>query len=193
MVESLQKKLGRVRPPRVHVTYEVETGGAIELKELPFVVGILADLAGKPLVPLLSFKNRKFAEIDRDNFSDIMASLAPRVAFMVPNHISKDTPDFGVDLTFKSMDDFNPLSVVKNLPKLAKMFESRSKLNDLLAKLEGNEDLERMLMDLMANKTLRDTVKAQLQGGSAAAATPAAPGPNAGQPTPPDKPAPTTP
>lgn len=183
MVESLQKKLGRVRPPRVHLTYDVETGGAIELKELPFVVGILADLAGKPAVPLLSFKNRKFAEIDCDNFGDIMASLAPRVAFMVPNHISQDTPDFGVDLTFKAMDDFNPVAVVRAIPKLAALYDARSKLNDLLAKLEGNDDLERLLMDMMGNSTLRDTIKTQLKSLLAAETASASDSPVATKPS----------
>ena len=117
MAESTQKKLSRIRPPRVHITYDVETGGAIEMKELPLVVGILADLAGKPENPLPRLKDRKFVEIDRDNFNAVMASIAPRLAFNVDNKLKEgeDAGKVGVDLTFRSIDDLRPESIVQQL------------------------------------------------------------------------------
>src|SRR5580658_7794310 len=109
--ESLQKKLSRVRPPRVHITYDVETGGAIEKREIPFVVGVLADLSGMPEKPLPAIKDRKFVQIDRDNFNEVLGKINPRLAFKVPNKLSEDDTKLGVELKFKDMDDFHPAKV----------------------------------------------------------------------------------
>src|ERR1700677_3578659 len=118
--ESLQKKIGRVRPPRVQISYEVETGGAIEKKELPFVVGVMADLSGQPdpSKPLAAVKNRGFVEIDRDNFDKVLAKMAPRLAFKVDNKLSDDDTKIGVEIKFSSMEDFEPQNVVEQVEPL---------------------------------------------------------------------------
>jgi type VI secretion system protein ImpB len=151
MAESTQHKLDRIRPPRVQITYDVEIGGAIQKKELPFVVGILADLSGKPENPLPPLKERKFVEIDRDNFNDVLASIQPRVVASVDNHLTKDGGKTNVELKFKSMDDFTPAQLVLQVDALKKLFESRQKLNDLLAKLDGNDALDGMLQQAGGN------------------------------------------
>lgn len=147
MPESTQHKLDRIRPPRVQITYDLETGGAIQKKELPLVVGILADLSGKPVDARPPLKNRKFVEIDRDNFNDVLDSVAPRVAFQVDNKLSKDGGKTSVELTFHHIDDFSPVSIVKQVEALRKLYESRGRLNDLLAKLDGNDELDHLLRD----------------------------------------------
>ncbi|HEX8407972.1 MAG TPA: type VI secretion system contractile sheath small subunit, partial [Thermoanaerobaculia bacterium] len=151
MSESTQKKLTRIRPPRVQISYDVETGGAIEKKELPLVVGILADLAGKPEGPVTPIKHRKFVEIDRDNFNDVMASIAPRLAFQVDNKLQNDDTKMNVELKFRKLDDLRPEQVVQQVDTLRKLFEARQRLNDLLAKLDGNDDLDALLQDVAAN------------------------------------------
>ncbi|MDR0630525.1 MAG: type VI secretion system contractile sheath small subunit [Holosporales bacterium] len=118
MPESRQHTLDRVRKPRVHITYDVEIGNAIEKKELPFVVGVMADLSGNPEVPLPIIKNRKFVEIDRDNFADIMAVINPRLIIRVANKLSDETPEMSVELRFERMEDFEPQNLAKNIPSL---------------------------------------------------------------------------
>ncbi len=147
MPESTQHKLDRVRPPRVQITYDVEIGGAIQKKDLPLVVGILADLSGKPENPLPPLKERKFVEIDRDNFNDVMASIAPRVVVSAENKLVKDGDRLNVALTFRHIDDFNPLNVVKQVEALRKLYEARQHLSDLLAKLDGNDYLDSLLKE----------------------------------------------
>lgn len=160
MAESIQHKLDRVRPPRVQITYDVETGGAIQKKELPFVVGILADLSGKQENPLPPLKERKFVEIDRDNFNDVLASIQPRVVTSVDNHLSKDGGQTSVELLFRNMDDFTPSKLVLQVEGLRKLFESRQKLNDLLAKLDGNDTLDGMLQQVGGNQDALKQLKA---------------------------------
>ena len=149
--ESLQHKLDRVRPPRVQITYDVEVGGAIELKELPFVVGVLGDFTGKPEEPLPALKNRKFVEIDPDNFNQVLAGMKPRVAFSVDNKLQNDGSKIGVDLTFSNIEDFEPDNIVQQVEPLRKLVEARQKLADLRSKMDGNEKLENMLNDVIAN------------------------------------------
>lgn len=149
--ESLQHKLDRVRPPRVQITYDVEVGGAIELKELPFVVGVMGDFVGKPEEPLPALKNRKFVEIDPDNFNQVMAGMKPRVAFSVENKLQDDGSKLGVDLTFNSIEDFEPDNVVQQVEPLRKLVEARQKLSDLRSKMDGNEKLENLLNDVISN------------------------------------------
>lgn len=165
MAESIQHKLGRVRPPRVQITYDVETLGAIEMKELPFVVGILADLSGKPEEPLPLLKERKFVEIDRDNFNDIMTSIEPRLAMRVNNTIAGDDSQLNVELKFNHMDDFEPVAIVKQVPALRKLYEARQKLNDLLTKLDGNDDLDRLLSEVVENTDGLNEMKAARPAG----------------------------
>jgi type VI secretion system protein ImpB len=164
MSESTQKKLSRVRPPRVQITYDVETGGAIEKKELPLVVGIMSDLAGKQENPQLPIKTRKFVEIDRDNFNDVLASIGPRLAFQVTNTLKDDDSKLNVELRFKKIDDFRPESVVQQVEPLRKLFEARQRLNDLLGKLDGNDDLDALLQDVAANTESQQKIKGEVGG-----------------------------
>lgn len=149
--ESLQHKLERVRPPRVNITYDVEVGGAIEMKELPFVVGVMGDFVGKPEEPLPALKNRKFVEVDPDNFNQVMAGMKPRLAFSMDNKLQNDGSKLGVELKFSNIEDFEPDQVVQQVEPLRKLVEARQKLSDLRSKMDGNEKLENMLEDIMKN------------------------------------------
>ena len=160
MAESTQHTLDRIRPPRVQITYDVEIGGAFEKKEIPFVVGVMADLSGMPEAPLPKLKDRKFVEIDRDNFSDVMASISPHLVFRVPNKVANDGSAMGVELRFKTIDDFGPLSLIDQVPALKKMFEVRSKLNDLVSKLDGNDALDEKLQELLKQPDALKQLKA---------------------------------
>ena len=153
MSESTQHKLDRVRPPRVQITYDVEIGDAIEMKELPFVVGVLADFAGKPSEdkPLPRVKDRKFVEIDRDNFNDVMSSIGPRLAFQVDNKLADDDSKLNIELNFTQLDDFEPQNLLQQIEPLKKLFDARTRLNDLIAKLDGNDDLDALLQEVSAN------------------------------------------
>lgn len=149
--DSIQKRLQKIRPPRVQLTYDVEKGDAIEQKELPFVVGVLGDFSGNPEQMLPKVKDRKFVNVDLDNFDEVMEGVAPRAVYRVPNKISDDGGEFAVELKFKSIDDFRPEAVVDQIEPLRKLLESRSKLADLRNKLAGNEKLEDLLTDVLNN------------------------------------------
>lgn len=151
MPESIQQKLSRVRPPRVHITYEVETGGAIVMKELPFVMGILADLSGKPDEPLPKLKDRKFVEIDRDNFNEVLKGAKPRAAFRVDNKLTDDDSKLGVELRFQNLDDFHPEKVANQVEPLRKLLDARKRLSDLLAKMDGNDKLVEALQEVIGS------------------------------------------
>lgn len=161
MAESTQKKLSRIRPPRVQITYDVETGDAIEKKELPMVVGIMADLAGQPKEPLPWLKDRKFVDIDRDNFNQVMDSIKPRASFRVDNTLEEGDGTMSVDLSFQSIDDFLPAAIVEQVPALKELYDARTRLNDLLAKLDGNDDLEALLHDVASNTEKRDQLRSE--------------------------------
>ncbi len=149
--ESLQHKIDRVRPPRVQITYDVEVGGAIELKELPFVVGVMGDFVGKPEEPLPALKNRKFVEIDPDNFNQVLAGMAPRLAYTIENKLQDDGSKMGIELKFNNIEDFEPDNIVRQVEPLRKLVEARQKLADLRSKMDGNEKLESMLEDIISN------------------------------------------
>jgi type VI secretion system protein ImpB len=149
--ESLQTKLGRVRPPRVHITYDVEVGDAIQLKELPFVVGVLADLSGKPDEPLPQVKDRKFVDIDRDNFDAVLKGMKPRIAYRVDNKLADDDTKLGVEIRFSSIEDFEPEQVVNQVEPLRKLAEARKKLSDLMAKMDGNDRLVELMDEVIKN------------------------------------------
>lgn len=172
MPESTQHKLDRVRPPRVQITYDVEIGGAIQKKELPLVVGIMADLSGKPEVPLPKLKDRKFVDIDRDNFNDILKATAPRLALRVDNKLANDGTKLNVELKFNHLDDFGPIQVVKQVKPLAKLLEARGRLNDLLAKLDGNDELEAKLAEIVSNTDGLKKIKSEAEAAEAAAGGP---------------------
>jgi type VI secretion system protein ImpB len=161
--ESVQKKLQRIRPPRVQLTYDVEIGDAIEQKEIPFVVGVMGDFSGNSENPQPKLKDRKFVNVDLDNFDDVMEGLAPRATYRVKNTLSEKGGEFAVDLTFKSMEDFRPESIVQQVEPLRKLLEARSKLSDLRNKLSGNDKLEDVLNDVLSNtenlKRLGDETK----------------------------------
>jgi type VI secretion system protein ImpB len=167
MAESTQHKLDRVRPPRVQITYDVEIGDAIEKKELPLVVGILADLSGKPETPLAKLNERRFVEIDRDNFNEVLASTAPRLAVQVENRIIDDGSKLNVELKFSHFDDFDPVNLVKQVTPLRRLFEARQRLRDLLTKLDGNDDLDKLLQEVVANTEGLQEIKAARPEGSA--------------------------
>jgi type VI secretion system protein ImpB len=148
--ESVQKRLQKVRAPRIQLTYDVEKGDAIEQKELPFVVGVLGDFSGSPEVPLPRPRDRKFVSVDPDNFDEVLEAMAPRATFRVPNSLTGEG-EFGVELNFKSMEDFGPEAVVQQVAPLRKLYEARAKLADLRNKLAGNEMLEDLLNDVLKN------------------------------------------
>ncbi len=158
--ESTQQKLSRVRPPRVQITYDVETGGAIEMKELPFVIGVMADLSGKPETPLGPLKDpkRKFVEIDRDNFNDVMKGITPRLAYQVENKLSPDGGKIGAELKFGHLDDFSPEAVANQVPALKKLVEIRQQLTALLAKTDGNDSLADKLQEILSSTELQQKI-----------------------------------
>jgi type VI secretion system protein ImpB len=151
MAESLQHKLDRVRRPRVQITYDVETNGAMEKKELPFVVGVMADLSGQPKDPLRPLKERKFVPVDRDNFNEVLARATPRLAMKVQNRLTDEDSKLAVELNFKSMDDFEPARVAEQVGPLKELMEMRQRLTQLLSKMEGNDKLEQLLGEVMGN------------------------------------------
>lgn len=152
MADSYQDTLKRVRAPRVRIDYKVETEGAEPLLELPFVVGVLADLSGMPAEANRPVKQRKFVPIDRDNFGDVMNRAAPRVAFRVANKVDDKSEDLlNVELKFNKLEDFEPARVAEQVPVLNEMLQMRKKLTELLGKMEGNDALEKLLGEVLGN------------------------------------------
>lgn len=151
--DSVQNRLERVRPPRVQLSYDVEIGDAIESKELPFVMGVMGDFTGQqdPNNPLPKLKDRKFVNVDLDNFDDVMKGMAPKASYRVANALSEGGGEFAVNLEFKSLDDFSPEAVVQQVEPLRKLLEARTKLSDLRNKLAGNDKLEDVLGDVLNN------------------------------------------
>jgi type VI secretion system protein ImpB len=164
MAESVQKRLERVRPPRVHVTYDVETGGAIEIKELPFVMGVLGDFSGQPVDPLPRLKERRFIEVSLDNFDSVVESMKPHVAFSVDNKLSDDenAGQLKVDLNFKSMDDFAPERVAQQVKPLRELLELRTRLSDLKGALQTNDKLDEVLLDAVSNTEKLNKLRSEL-------------------------------
>ncbi|HEU0006398.1 MAG TPA: type VI secretion system contractile sheath small subunit [Terriglobia bacterium] len=160
--ESTQQKLSRVRPPRVHITYDVEVGGAIETKEIPFVVGVMGDYSGMPAEPLARVRDRKFIEIDRDNFDSVLSGMKPRLAMRVDNKLTDDGGKLGVELKFNSMADFEPDQVVQQVEPLRRLVQGRQRLSDLLSKMDGNDKLESLLTDILQNTSAQQQLGAQL-------------------------------
>lgn len=150
-MESIHHKLERVRKPRVHIKYEVETEGAVVVKELPFVIGVLGDFSGDPTEPLKPLKDRKFVQIDRDNFNDIMQRMTPGLNFRVENTIKGDGSEMAISLKFNSLEDFEPARIVAQVPVLNNLLETRNKLRDLLTKADRSEELENLLERVLQN------------------------------------------
>lgn len=164
MAESTQKKLERIRPPRIQISYEVETGGAIEMKELPFLMGVLGDFSGKQVEPLPRLKDRKFIELSPENFDDTLASMKPRLQFHVENKLSDDgnAGKLNVELNFRSMDDFAPDAVARQVGPLRELLELRTELANLRANLQTNEKLDDVLQQTLGDKEKMARLKEEL-------------------------------
>ena len=160
---SMQHKLDRVRPPRVQITYDVEIGGALMAYELSFVMGILADLAGHPATPLPPLKDRKFIDIDRDNFNDVMASLNAQLPLRVKNVLGGSAPDHNLLLSFKSMDDFNPGNIIGQVDSLGEVYKKRVALTDLLSKLDGNDALDDELRNIVEDPATLSQLQKEIE------------------------------
>jgi type VI secretion system protein ImpB len=161
-MNSVHEKLARVRKPRVHITYDVETDGAAIVRELPFVVGVMGDYAGDPTEPIKPLAERKFVQIDRDNFNDVMARVAPGLNLKVDNTLAGDDSQMAVNLKFKSLDDFDPAKVAEQVPALKAMLETRSRLRDLVSKADLSEELEGLLEQVLQDKSKLDALSAEL-------------------------------
>lgn len=164
MADSVHDKLKRVRKPRVHITYDVETEGAAEVKELPFVVGVMGDFSGDSDVAKKSLKERKFIDLKKDKFDQVMARIEPAVKMKVENTLEKNGKEFAVELKFRSMDDFEPERVVEQVEPLRKLMETRNQLRDLLAKADGSEQLESLLEQILGDQDKLSALHQQLAG-----------------------------
>jgi type VI secretion system protein ImpB len=162
MSASIHDKLNRVRKPRVHITYDVETEGAEVQRELPFVVGVMGDFSGDPTAPLRPLGDRKFIQIDRDNFNDVMAGMAPGLKLKVDNTLAGDGSQLAVDLKFNAIEDFEPARVAQQVPALKAMLETRAKLRDLMSKVDRSEELEGLLEQVLKNETDLKSLSSQL-------------------------------
>jgi type VI secretion system protein ImpB len=161
---SVHEKLERVRKPRVHIKYEVETEGAMVVKELPFVVGVLGDFSGDPTQPLKPFGERKFVQVDRDNFDDVMRRMTPGLNITVENTLEGDGSQLPVSLKFESMNDFEPGSIVNQVPALKALLEARNELRDLMSKADRSEELERLLEGILQNRNDLSKLVSELAG-----------------------------
>jgi type VI secretion system protein ImpB len=162
MSGSVHSKLNRVRKPRVHITYEVETDGAQIVRELPFVVGVMGDFSGDPTQPLRPMTDRKFTQIDRDNFNDVMARMAPGLNIKVENTLADDGSEMAMNLKFSSIDDFDPARVVEQVPALKSLLETRNKLRDLMSKADRSDELEGLLEKVLQNNEELKSLSSQL-------------------------------
>jgi type VI secretion system protein ImpB len=162
--ESVQKKLQRVRPPRVQITYDVEVGNAIQLKELPFVLGVMGDFTGQPVEPLPRLKDRRFVDLNPDNFDSVLESMRPHLAFNVENKLSEDpdAPQLKVDLNFKSLEDFEPEQVARQIRPLRDLLDLRTKLSDLRGTLQTNEKLDQVLLDAVSDTEKLSKLRSEL-------------------------------
>jgi type VI secretion system protein ImpB len=162
--QSTQHKLDRVRAPRVQITYDVEVGGAIEMKELPFVMGVMGDFTGQPVEPLARVKDRKFVEVTPDNFDAVLESMKPHLAYSVENKLSEDpeAPKLKVDLNFKSLDDFSPENVARQVGPLRELLELRDRLTDLRGTMQGNDKLEEVLREAVSDKDKLAKLRAEM-------------------------------
>ena len=164
MAESVHDKLKRVRAPRVHLTYEVELDGAVQDRELPFVVGVMGDFSGDPTQPLKSMKERKFIQVDRDNFDQVMERMTPGLSMKVDNTLADDGSQIQVDLAFNKMEDFTPTQVAMQIEPLRKLLETREKLNELAAKVDRSDELEGLLENILQNDDEIKKLNDQLGG-----------------------------
>lgn len=172
MEHSTQHKIGKTRPPRVQITYDVMVGNATEHKELPFVVGIMSDLSGMREVEPVALKDRSFVGIYADNFNDIMAHIKPDLKLSLDNKLLGNKGKLNVHLRFESMEDFNPLNLISQIPTLTALYNSRVNLKDLLSKMDGNDELEELLMDIMADPKKQEKLLAEIENDGLKTASP---------------------
>lgn len=165
MPDSIHDKLKRVRKPRVHISYDVEKNGAVEKKELPFVMGVMGDYSGDNTEDKKSLKDRKFSQIDRDNFNEVMGNISPQVNMKVENTLEGDGSEMSVDLKFKNMEDFEPQNIVQNVDPLKKLMDTRNKLRDLLTKADRSEDLENILEEVLSSTDALASLQGELGTG----------------------------
>lgn len=168
MTESVHRKLERVRPPRVHITYDVEIGDAIQMKEIPFVMGVLGEFSGSPAEALPRLRDRKFVEVTPDNFDDVLKSTNPRLQYKVENRLSGEEGKIGVELNFESLDDFEPERVAQQVEPLRKLLELRQQLADLRGSLQGNDKLDEIIQATVNDVDRLTKLKAELDAGGAA-------------------------
>ena len=162
MPDSIHDQLKRVRKPRVHISYDVEKNGAVEKKELPFVMGVMGDYSGDNTEDKKSLKDRKFSQIDRDNFNEVMGNISPQVNMKVENTLEGDGSEMSVDLKFKNMEDFEPQNIVQNVAPLKKLMDTRNKLRDLLTKADRSEDLENILEEVLSSTDALASLQGEL-------------------------------
>lgn len=162
MSDSIHDKLKRVRKPRVHITYDLETNGTSVEKEIPFVMGVMGDYSGDNTEGKKSLKERKFSQIDRDNFNDVLAKVNPQLRLKVDNLLEDDGSQMSVNLDFKNLEDFEPHKIVEQVEPLRKMLETRNKLRDLLTKADRSEDLESLLEDILSNTNALSSLSSEL-------------------------------
>ena len=168
-MDSVHDKLKKVRKPRVHITYDVETEGAVEVKELPFVVGVMGDFSGDPTEPLAPLRERKFIQIDRDNFDQVIRRMAPGLQYRVENTLAGDGSEMVVNLKFQSIEDFEPGRVVEQVEPLRNLLATRNKLRDLMTKADGSEQLENLLESILKDPAQLDRLKGELDPAAAPA------------------------
>jgi type VI secretion system protein ImpB len=162
MSDSIHDKLKRVRKPRVHITYDVETNGAVQEKEIPFVMGVMGDYSGDNTENKKALKDRKFSQVDRDNFNEVMNNVAPQANMKVENTLEGDGSEMSVNLEFKNMEDFEPQNIVEKVDPLKKLMETRNKLRDLLTKADRSEDLENLLEDVLSSTDALASLQSEL-------------------------------
>jgi type VI secretion system protein ImpB len=162
MAESIHDKLKRVRKPRVHITYDVETNGVKAEKEIPFVMGVMGDYSGDNVDSKKALKDRKFSQVDRDNFNEVMRNIAPEVQMNVDNTLQGDGTQFSVNMNFKNMEDFEPHKIVERVEPLKKLMDTRNKLRDLLTKADRSDKLESILESVLSNTKALETLSGEL-------------------------------
>ena len=160
---SIHDKLKRVRKPRVHITYDVETEGLAVKKELPFVVGVMGDFSGDNTDALKPLKDRRFIQKEHKNFNDVLKRMSPSLKLDVDNTLNDDGTQFEVNLNFKSIDDFEPAAVVNQVEPLRKLMETRNKLRDLMTKIDRSEELENVLEEVLSNTASLDSIAKELK------------------------------
>ncbi len=162
MSDSIHDKLKRVRKPRVHITYDVETNGAVEKKELPFVMGVMGDYSGDNTENKKALRDRKFVQVDRDNFNEALAKVNPKLNMKVENTLADDDSEIAVDLDFKNLGDFEPNRIVEQVDPLKKLMDARNKLRDLMTKVDRSDELESILEDVLQSTDSLNSLKTDL-------------------------------